>query len=218
MLPHTGFTLYRQCCPLILASASPRRKQLLAELGFTFQCVPADIDETMLPGESPLHYVLRMAEQKGVATAPDFPESCTISADTVVTLNGIVYGKPADKIQALDMLQALNNATHKVITAVHVQWPQNNAATGFTIETDVTFGNYPRQVLQRYIDSGDPMDKAGAYGIQSLGGFLVKEIRGSYTNVVGLPVARVIEILEHCGCITAQDSEGHPEFRQHQKV
>ncbi len=171
-----------------------------------FQCCPASIDETKIPTESPLEYVQRMAQEKGEAVARHFPESCTISADTVVTLDGVVYGKPANQTEALEILLELTNNTHKVMTAVHLQWPHRNLFTGFIAETDVTFGHYSPLVLQKYIESGDPMDKAGAYGIQTLGGFLVKEISGSYTNVVGLPVARLVETLEQCGCITPEDT------------
>ncbi|PIE58704.1 MAG: septum formation protein Maf [Desulfobulbus propionicus] len=202
MQHHPSSTLYKQHCPIVLASASPRRKQLLETIGLVFSCRPATIDETLPPGESPLAYVQRMAREKSDAVAHRFPGSCTISADTIVTLQEKVYGKPVSPKEALTMLESLNNRTHQVITAVRVQWPEKDLLTGCIAQTEVTFGNYPQEVLQGYIKSGDPMDKAGGYGIQSLGGFLVREIKGSYTNVVGLPMARVIELLVSQDIIT----------------
>lgn len=187
--------LFEQNFDIILASASPRRQQYLKQLGLAFSIQPAEIDETPLPEETPRQFVKRMAKNKLKQVADFFPASCVISADTIVCLNNTIFGKPKNKKQALETLQLLNGRTHEVITGVCVSSSATNYYQTFDVESRVTFGQFSEELLRRYIDTGDPFDKAGGYGIQSFGGFLIESIEGSYSNIVGLPVTQLINSL-----------------------
>ncbi len=182
--------------PLILASSSPRRQQFLHNLGISFSVITADIDETPIPGEEPDRFALRMAGEKAHAVALSNPESWIIGADTVVTLrDGTILGKPTDENEALAMLKLLNNATHRVMTGMYICCLNRNAEHSLVETTEVTFTHNPEESLRAYVQTGEPMDKAGGYGIQGLGSFLVESINGSCTNVIGLPVSRMISVL-----------------------
>jgi len=181
--------------PLILASASPRRKDFLNSLGFTFSIDPADIDETPLPAEPPDAFAQRMARDKAQALSILHPHKCIIAADTVVALDERIYGKPQNPEQALIFLKQLQGRTHQVITGFSVLARQYNIEAWSTETTMVTFGHFETSVLQSYVNTGDPLDKAGAYGIQGIGTFLVHSIEGSYSNVVGLPLTQLLNTL-----------------------
>ena len=187
--------MFSACLPLILASASPRRQDFLAGLGLRFTVVPAAIDETVLAGELPEPCARRMAAAKAELIARDHPEACVLGADTVVALEDTVFGKPRDRADALAILQTLRGRTHQVTTGVAVVCPARRLCEVFTVTSRVRFATFADEVLQAYIDTGEPMDKAGAYGIQGRGAFLVAAITGSCSNVIGLPVHDLIAVL-----------------------
>ncbi len=179
---------------LILASASPRRQELLTQLGVHFAVDPADIDETAQPGEAAQDYVVRMAREKAAAVRSRRGSGeLVLAADTTVVIDDDILGKPADHFSGLGMLARLSGRTHQVITAVCLAHADGYA--GFAVETRVTFVNLTRELCESYLATDEPWDKAGSYGIQGLGGALVRGIEGSYSNVVGLPLAETRELL-----------------------
>ena len=184
---------------LILASSSPRRQEFLRNLGMTFSIITADIDETPLAEEPPDKFAWRMAKAKAQTIAKDNPSCWILGADTVVTLhNGTILGKPANETEAMVMLNQLNNTTHRVMTGMHLCCLDLAFETTLVETTEVTFMNHQKESLQAYVRTKEPLDKSGAYGIQGLGSFLIKSINGSCTNVIGLPVNRLISLLlEH---------------------
>ena len=190
---------------MYLASQSPRRRQLLEAAGFSLTIVPADIDETRQEGETPTHLVERLARQKAEATrgslAGRATEDVLLAADTIVWAeDGDVLGKPVDVKAACAMLQELSGRTHHVSTGVclmHLDPTAKALATRSFVETTrVSFFDLTDEEIRAYVASGEPMDKAGAYGIQGRGRLLVSGIEGDWANVVGLPVARVVRELE----------------------
>lgn len=187
---------------LLLASASPRRKQLLESAGLSLDIRIADIDETHRDGESAADYVARMAYSKAkkiVDSAP--PNTCVLAADTIVVCDGAILGKPESEAHAFQMLRQLSDRTHDVMTAVAIALTPKTPSQKilwkpFTVTTKVEFRRLSDAQIRAYIETGEPMDKAGAYGIQGRAAAFVKRIDGSYTNVVGLPLCEVVEILE----------------------
>jgi septum formation protein len=182
--------------PLVLASASPRRQVLLAELGLTFLVDPADVDESAQPRESPRTYVTRLAQEKADEVSRRHPGSVVLGADTTVALEGEILGKPRDAAEALAMLERLTGRTHHVWTAVATAGPHRAVEA---VETRVTFAATPREALAFYAASGEPLDKAGAYALQGMGGFLVERISGSHSNVIGLPLVQTLALLQAAG-------------------
>jgi septum formation protein len=190
--------MFTVCKPLILASASPRRQQFLTDLGLAFTCLPADIDETPLPGEAPAAFARRMAQEKAAAIAAQHPESWILGADTVVTVDDQIIGKPKDAGHALEILRRLQGRSHQVITGLALVCQAENCAATLTESSEVAFAAFSDEVLAAYIRTGEPLDKAGAYGIQGKGAFLVCSVHGSCANVIGLPVSRCVSLLlEH---------------------
>jgi septum formation protein len=175
---------------LILASASPRRRELLATLGHPFEVVVPEIDETPFADEPPRVFTERMAQEKACAVNR---EGLIIAADTIVLHKGKILGKPADKAEARTMLKALSGEQHEVITGVCIR--SGNRSVVFSTSTEVVFRVVENAEIEAYIETGDPMDKAGAYAIQGGAAHMVKAIKGSYTNVVGLPLCEVHEAL-----------------------
>jgi septum formation protein len=173
---------------LVLASRSPRRAELLEAAGYTFTVRAADIDETPLPGELPRDYVLRIAEEKARAVASDESET-VLAADTTVVLGTTIMGKPNDAADAVRMLRALSGRKHEVVTGICLK--RGERVVRDFASTAVWFGRLTEDEIESYVASGEPMDKAGAYGIQGLASRFVDRIDGSYSNVVGLPVALV---------------------------
>jgi len=193
---------------LVLASASPRRRELLASAGVLFVVRPSAIDETPDAGEEPLPYVRRMAREKALAVEADESET-VLAADTVVALDGRVLGKPADVGDALATLRVLSGRTHRVHTAVALRTGGRVLARVTT--TRVTFRTLKEDELARYVATGEPFDKAGGYGIQGHGGALVERVVGSYTNVVGLPLAETLALLARARPdATRGDPHGNP--------
>lgn len=177
---------------LILASQSPRRKELLKLLKHPFVIRVADIDETMDPAADPAQEVARVSRKKAAAV-PREPEDIVIAADTIVVLEGTVLGKPADEAQAKAMLAALSGKDHQVMTGVTVL--QGDRALVHTEITDIHFRPLSQREIDRYVATGEPMDKAGAYGIQGGAALFVQWLRGDYYNVMGLPVCKLYEML-----------------------
>jgi len=191
--------------PIILASGSPRRRELLSDLGLKFTVQPSAAEEPPPdPGEKPLEYVLRMAEMKTLDVARNHEGRTVLGADTIVVLQDRIMGKPTGKLDALEMLTALSGQTHQVVTGFCLVLPDGSRLSR-AVSTDVDMRVSTETELMGYIETGEPMDKAGAYAIQGIGTFLVTGIRGSYTNVVGLPLSRVLDALLSRGVIAPRD-------------
>lgn len=177
---------------LVLASGSPRRRAFLEQLGLTFTVTPAELDERVHQGELPAAYVERLAREKAQAVAARHPGARVLAADTTVVLEEEILGKPADGAEALAMLRRLSGRTHRVLTGVALAGETLRARV---VETRVVFREASEAELSWYVASGEPLDKAGAYGLQGIGGFLVRRIEGSHSNVIGLPLAETLELL-----------------------
>ena len=210
--------------PLVLASASPRRRELLAHVGLTFVVDSADIPELALPGESPAALVERLAREKGLAVAPRHAGAWVLSADTLVVLDDVVLGKPRDAEEAADMLQQLSGRWHEVYTgwaitpatgstpadglvaptgaASAFDSPRGESKAGH-VRTRVLFHDLTREQILAYVAGGEPLDKAGAYGIQECGALLVAALDGDYFNVMGLPLSTVCRELAALACAGA---------------
>ena len=184
-----------QCPELILASNSPRRRSLLEQAGLEFSVIPSDIDEDAVAMSSPDAYTRKLAECKAMDISDRYPDSWVIGADTIVVIDDIVLGKPGSGEDARRMLKKLSGQTHQVITGYCVCCKNKNRFFSDIVKTDVMFRDLSDEEIEWYIDTGEPFDKAGAYAIQGMGVLLVKRINGSYTNVVGLPVCEVVELL-----------------------
>lgn len=181
---------------LVLASASPRRRALLEAAGVRFEVRPADVDETWTPGEPPVRYARRVATEKAAAVQAG-TDAAVLAADTVVALGGTVFGKPADAEEARRILGALSGREHRVHTAVALL--SGGRVRARVVTTRVRFRELSRDDVEGYIATGEPFDKAGAYGIQGHGGALVDRVAGSYTNVIGLPLRETLELLTSAG-------------------
>jgi septum formation protein len=178
---------------LYLASASPRRKQLLTAIGLDVVVCPVNCDEKRLDGESPRALALRLAREKAMlAQVPE--EALVLAADTIVALGHAVFGKPGDKAEAKKTLHALSGKTHEVITGFCVK--QGSYVHTEAVDTQVTFRHLSEKEIGGYVETGEWTDKAGAYGIQESGGALVVRVDGSYSNVVGLPLPEVLKIVK----------------------
>jgi len=186
--------------PLYLASGSPRRRELLTQIGVPFTAVSADIDETPLDHETPSAYVERLARGKaeaGLRALEAGVEGCVLGADTAVVLDGRILGKPVDQADALSMLLGLSGRDHDVLTAVAVL--DGRRCETRMVRSRVRFRLITEQEALAYWASGEPRDKAGSYGIQGLGAVFVAGLEGSYSAVVGLPVCETAELLGHFG-------------------
>lgn len=179
---------------LILASKSPRRKELLSLITTDFEIIPAKNDEIADPSLPPDKFVEALAAAKAEEVAALYPEDTVIGSDTVVSAKGEILGKPKDKADAFRMLSLLSGTDHSVFTGVAVI--KNGEIHSFTEETKVKFFDLDEFEIERYIATGEPFDKAGAYGIQDLGALLVEGISGDYYNVMGLPVGRLSRLLK----------------------
>ena len=198
---------FRSRQPLVLASASPRRQALLAGQGLHFEVVPSALKEPAPDaGEIPADYAARMARIKGEDIATRHPGKVVLSADTIVVQDRNILGKPIDAAEAMAMLASLSGGWHEVVTGFCVLRDEDGLAICRTVSTRVHMALNPHDMLAAYIATGEPMDKAGAYGIQGVGAFLVDEVQGSYTNVVGLPLRSVLNILLEIGAIGVADA------------
>ena len=181
---------------IILASASPRRSELMTLAGFRFDVICADIDEIVPEKALPQEVVMSLALQKAQAVAKDHRKSAVVGSDTVVALDGKILGKPRSESEAAEMLRSLSGRIHKVFTGVAIVCGEK--VTSFFEETEVEFYPLTDQEILDYVATGEPMDKAGAYGIQGRGAVLVKRINGDYFNVMGLPISKVYRELKDC--------------------
>lgn len=186
---------------IILASASPRRTELMALAGIEFSVVPADICEEVQAGESPSDHVIRLSREKADAVAAVTPGRFFIGADTVVVLDDTIMGKPADDAEAFRMLTALSGREHEVITGFTVFDKLSGIRVSRSVRTDVTFKVLEEREITDYIATGCPGDKAGAYAIQGGAVHFVRSINGSYTNVIGLPMTELYETLCQMGAL-----------------
>lgn len=184
---------------LILASASPRRRQLLAGLGLPFEAIAVELDEQGVNEPTPDRLVRRLAVEKAERVARQRPDAIVIGADTVVVHGGEVLGKPRDASDAVTMLRRLSGQTHHVYTGVAVVCQAEGRELVEHEVTAVTFGELTPRAIERYVASGEPLDKAGAYGIQGVGATLVRRVEGCYFNVVGLPLYRLARMLAAFG-------------------
>jgi septum formation protein len=183
---------------LILASASPRRARILESLGLSFEVRPADVDESLLPGEGPRAAVRRLARRKALV-APRKPDDCVIAADTMVVLGSRILNKPEDPEDARRMLKSLSGRAHTVMTGVSVAWGQE-VATVVDL-TEVRFRKMDEGEIARYVRTGEPMDKAGAYHVEGGGAAFIKSIHGSPSNVAGLSVTSARRLLKRAGVL-----------------
>lgn len=183
--------------PVILASSSPRRRELLALIGLMHEVLPADVDETLLPGEIPWAYAERLARAKAQKSA--LPGTVAIGSDTIVVVDGDVLGKPKDESEAAAMLRRLSGRSHTVMTAIAVAF--DGAITSDVVQVGVTFRTLRDDEIDEYIQTGEPMDKAGAYGIQGFGATIVEAVDGDFFAVMGLPLNRLIRLLETSGLV-----------------
>ena len=181
---------------IILASASPRRKEILENTNVKFKIMASSIEELRLEGESPCQMVMRLAFEKGIDIASRQKSDLVISADTIVVLDNTVLGKPKDEIEARKMITSLSGRTHQVITGISLINLDNNKKIIDYVISNVKFKNLSEEDINDYIRTKESLDKAGAYGIQGYGALLVEEIQGDYFNIVGLPISRLSDLLK----------------------
>jgi septum formation protein len=185
---------------MILASSSPRRKELLQRLDHPFEIILPDVDESLLElGSNPEKYCITLAEMKTKNISQKYPQALVIGADTIVVLGGQILNKPDDRVQAENMLSMLSGQTHQTYTGVCLKWMKNNIHHTFSEITMVTFRTLDKKDILHYIVSCPPYDKAGSYGIQDWSAVYVKNIQGCYDNVVGLPLSRFYHELKKMG-------------------
>ena len=186
---------------IILASASPRRQELLALLDIPFEIIPSGVDERLLAGESPEEHVLRLARAKAEDIAAQKKGRWILAADTVVEIDGKILGKPKDRREAEEMLRWLSRRAHRVLTGYCIMNSASPLRKEGKVTTRVKFKPLSEEEICWYIRTAEPFDKAGGYAVQGRGAFMVQEVRGSYTNVVGLPLCEVVRDLRELGAV-----------------
>jgi septum formation protein len=193
--------MYRNLQKFILASASPRRHQYLLDMGLNFDVYTAAIEEKPFVDEEPVAFVLRMAREKAAAVQTVFNDSWVVSGDTVVCLGNKILGKPVDTEDAVAVLMDLTGKEHRVLTGFCVAHSRRKVEVVQAVCTEVCFAAFTQETARAYVATGECMDKAGAYAIQGIGACLVESIRGSYSNVVGLPLVELLRVLDEQGVI-----------------
>ena len=191
---------------LVLASASPRRAELLRLLGVAFEIRPADVDEAPRPGEPPADLAERLAREKALATAATGGPALVVAADTVVVLDGALLGKPRDRAEAALFVGRLAGRTHEVMTGLAVRAIPEETLDSEVVRSRVTFAPMRREEIAWYAESGEGLDKAGAYALQGIGAVFVQGVEGSYTNVIGLPMERLYPSLVRYGVLAIASS------------
>ena len=186
---------------LILASASPRRSELLKLMGLDFEILPSGIDETAREGETPGEHVRRLSAAKALALSHRYPEAWVIGADTIVVIDNEFLGKPSTPGEAQAILTKLSGREHRVYTGVAVTRRRDDVFFSDVVASDVLFKDIPAEEINWYIGNAEPYDKAGGYALQGRGAFFIKEIHGSYTNVIGLPLCETVDMLKRAGAI-----------------
>lgn len=192
---------------LILASASPRRRELLERVGIAFEVLPAGVDETPAPGEDPEAYVARIAAAKAAALAVRDPARWVLAADTTVTIDGAILGKAETPAEAAEMLRKLVGRTHQVITGFAIAGPKQLVRT---VTSDVDVIAVDEAMIADYVASDEWRGKAGAYAIQGIAAAFIRGVRGSVTNIIGLPLVEVLEALREVGAPAARLAKGIP--------
>jgi septum formation protein len=187
---------------IVLASESTRRVDILRTLGVSFSIIPPGIDETKRPTESPKDYALRIAYEKAYKVGNLFPDKWIIGADTIVVHKGKVLGKPGSDTDAFEMLKRLRGNWHKVYTGYCVLNMSKQIVYQDVAETKVFIKDLTDDEIEKYIKTSEPLDKAGSYAVQGKGGYMVKEIKGSYSNVVGLPISEITDVLLSLGILS----------------
>ncbi len=196
--------------PLVLASSSPRRKELLERLGIAFRVIPSLADEIHHDGESPKDFALRASTGKALAVASGLnSDSVVIGADTIVVVDGEILGKPRDIEDAKSMLEKISGREHNVITGFSIVKPKDQILHREYVESRVKIKALAPWEIEGYIKTREPMDKAGAYGAQGIGAFMIEQIQGSYTNVVGLPISQLIDVLTRLGVLKLFSEDGN---------
>jgi septum formation protein len=190
---------------LILASKSPRRYELLKQMGLDFEVIPSEAAEDFLNTESPREHVIRLAEAKAREVASKHPDRWVVAADTVVYINGSILGKPKCQEEAVEMLRRLSGQEHRVLTGFSVCHLEKGESDHEAVQTLVRMKPLTSAEIAWYVQTGEPFDKAGGYAIQGVGSFMIESIQGSYTNVVGLPLCELIQMLTRLGAITIAD-------------
>ena len=185
----------------ILASVSPRRKELLKGMGIEFDVIPSGIDEKFLNGETPRDHVLRLSKEKSSAVSRNNPDAWVLGADTVVIIVGEVIGKPGTQNEARAMLARLSGREHQVITGFTIVNKSADVMITDAVESFVIFKEISEDEMNWYVKTKEPYDKAGGYAVQGMAAFFIREIRGSYTNVVGLPLTEVVTALKRVGAL-----------------
>jgi septum formation protein len=183
--------------PFILASLSPRREELLRSAGLQFKIIPAHVNEEYLQGENPREHVRRLSQDKAMVIARKNPSSLALGADTIVVIDGLILGKPKNKKQAREMLERLSDREHKVFTGFTLAHIATKVYKTKVISSAVRFKKISPEEMQWYVNCDEPYDKAGGYAVQGKGACFIKSIRGSYTNVIGLPLCEVLEELQN---------------------
>jgi septum formation protein len=197
-----GKSVYRAKEAIILASHSPRRREFLKSLGIRFEVMGADIDESVLPDEPVTDHVARLARNKAVAVARTRTDAFVLGADTLVAVGDTVLGKPVDENDARRMLGLLSGKAHRVLTGWCLVRPKGAGEISGVAETTVIMRQLSPPEIEAYVATGEPLDKAGAYAVQGFAAAFVRRIEGSYTNVVGLPVAEVVDALLSSGAVS----------------
>jgi len=195
---------------LILASKSPRRHDLLRQAGLDFEVIPSRIEEDTVKDESPKRHVIRLAEAKALDVGSQYPGRWVIAADTIVHIDHLILGKPKDLGEAADMLRRLSGREHWVMTGFSVHRQEKEMGDHEAVKTAVKVKALTPNEVDWYVRTGEPLDKAGGYAIQGAGSFMIESIRGSYTNVVGLPLCELIQMLIRLGAITFPPSLSLP--------
>lgn len=190
----------------VLASRSPRRSELLKQLGFDFDVIPSRVEEGWIQKETPQRQVIRLAEDKAQDVGRQYPNRWIIAADTIVCLDDFILGKPKNTEEAFEMLSRLSGQEHSVITGLSIHHFEKETAGHQAVETVVKMKSLTPVEMRWYVNTGEPFDKAGGYAIQGIGSFMIERIRGSYTNVVGLPLCELIEMLNRLGVITLSET------------
>ncbi len=191
---------------LILASRSPRRYELLKTVGLDMDIIPSGVTEEIFAGESPEEHVIRLAAAKAQEVGTRYPDRWVIAADTIVCVGDYFLGKPKDRDEAVKMLGLLSGKEHKVLTGFSVQHLAKGVGDQGAVETAVRVKTLSSYEIEWYVRTGEPFDKAGGYAIQGIGSFMIESIRGSYTNVVGLPLCEVLQMLQRLGAVMISES------------
>jgi septum formation protein len=190
---------------LILASKSPRRYELLKQVGLDFEVIPSGVVEDFFNTESPREHVIRLAEAKARDVARKYVDRWVVAADTIVTINGSILGKPKCREEAVEMLRRLSGQEHTVLTGFSVCHSEKGESDREAVQTAVRMKPLASAEIEWYVHTGEPFDKAGGYAIQGIGSFMIESIQGSYTNVVGLPLCELIQMLNRLGALSISE-------------